>query len=934
MKKHKNKYSFKFFKFLLLSLLLSGAYGIYSSSSNNSLSTANPNEVPYISTYYIKPVVAPNEDVIIDFYITDYNHTEYVEETFDHTFTVTVKVDGKDDIVIKGLKGGDHSVNLGKFPNLGEQKFSIIATDQYGRNSHELFNFFLVKNTEISKPKCECEFSCKFKTPHDCTEETVYSGKCKCDYVCKCENTTGNQVLTNEYIMTEADLIKYNIKNTDNYEVKYVKTLNITNPTPATVKTALEEAAKSITPSSNTYTCIIADTKGTGEPGQWWGETIVKYAPDYNKDAVMEESKNTRLGLQKFLDDKKAEGYKKVTLLNGVYRIDHLEPIYIPTEFTLDMNGATFKQNQFTGDKALMVDLNNTFDSHVINGTIEGDYYSHDYVNSPNSSEWVNGISIRGESKYSSFENLVVKDITGYGGTNGIANSRDKSLGYTYIYPKKIGDSFTLGDIDISNGEAITSDSRTTSNFIDISGYGDIGYLSISRYLGYQGNPCSTWNLMAHFYDENKNFIKSVNGYQYRRIEVPKEAKFMKVTILSTDKPTDLSVQLFRVPTHCAFKNIKFENCRAVGLAPAAMKDMLVENCDFTDSGQTLAKCAFDAEDGWDMMQDTTFKGLNFYDNPNNEFLTAAGHNFIIEDMRNGKLYFWDRTNSYVVRNSKNVKQSTLRNSGSQRTGYVRFYNNTINSNINIVSEKNTNWPIVVKDSTINGRAENMIGMGKYLRCNIGKNLSQTNTRETALGVGEFVDSYIHDKTGENTGGIYENCKFENISGNIHGTFKVTNSELFNIRLNAGSYEPNYSFKDSKLNNVQLNFGYWHQGAITTFENCKINTEDYLLRLPHYAMKYPINLLNNIINSNSPQGLINFYDDRTGGQAGDLIKQSILTLENNSINLPNSKYVIEGLNKNIINNINIVDKSNIFTPDSILLCNPESQKSPNIFINK
>ena len=34
----------------------------------------------------------------------------------------------------------------------------------------------------------------------------------------------------------------------------------------------------------------------------------------------------------------------------------------------------------------------------------------------------------------------------------------------------------------------------------------------------------------------------------------------MKVTILEESYPTDLSVQYFMVPTHCSFKNIKFEN--------------------------------------------------------------------------------------------------------------------------------------------------------------------------------------------------------------------------------------------------------------------------------------------------------------------------------------------------------------------------------------
>ena len=82
---------------------------------------------------------------------------------------------------------------------------------------------------------------------------------------------------------------------------------------------------------------------------------------------------------------------------------------------------------------------------------------------------------------------------------------------------------------------------------------------------------------------------------------------------------------------------------------------MLVENCEFTKCGQSLAKCAYDAEDGWDMMQDVTFRKLNFHDNPNNDFLTCAGHNFVIEDMTAGKVYFWERTNSYVVRNCNNI---------------------------------------------------------------------------------------------------------------------------------------------------------------------------------------------------------------------------------------------------------------------------------------
>lgn len=131
----------------------------------------NWNEVPYISTYYIKPVVKPGEEVFIDYYITDYYYKEYVEEDYSETFTVTVRVESQNDKLYHYLKAGDHKVSLGSFNNEGEQKFSILCTDKYGRNSHELFNFFLVQG----------------------------------------------DIEIKEYIMTEDDLITYNIKNTDNY---------------------------------------------------------------------------------------------------------------------------------------------------------------------------------------------------------------------------------------------------------------------------------------------------------------------------------------------------------------------------------------------------------------------------------------------------------------------------------------------------------------------------------------------------------------------------------------------------------------------------------------------------------------------------------------------------------------------------------------------
>lgn len=779
----------------------------------------NWNEVPYISTYYIKPIVKPGEEVFIDYYITDYYYKEYLKEDYSESFTVTVRVEGQHDKLYHNLKAGDHQVSLGSFNNEGEQKFSILCTDKYGRNSHELFNFFLVQD----------------------------------------------DIKIKEYVMTEEDLKTYNIKNTDNYEVKKIIDLSsLTTKNSSTVKAALVKAASNIIPESKTYVCVIADTDGDGNHDNWWRENQVVYSTDYDKNAILQEATNTRKGLQQLLDDKKNAGYNKLKLLPGIYRIDHQQQIYIPTQFTLDMNGAILKQNQFTGNKSLMIDLNNTFDSHVINGVIEGDYFSHDYTNSTNNSEWVNGININGEAKYSSFENLTIKNITGYGSSNGIANSRDGKLAYTYISPKSIGNTFKIGDVNRDTGLDITSTTRTTSDYRDISGYSDIGYLSVSVYLGYQGNPCGTWNLICHFYDENKNFITSIDSYQYRRIAVPKNSKYMRVTILNTAYPTNLSIQYFRLPTHCLFKNIKHENCRCVGMAPSAMKDMLMEACEFTNCGQSGAKCAFDAEDGWDMMQDTTFKYLKFNSNPNNHFLTCAGHNFIIDGQQNGKTYIWERTRSLIIKNCNNINL-TLQSGGKDtivRHGVYRVFNNNFNSatTVNNLVKNNTSTGVIsgiVYQSTVGGLSNESI----YNNCIIKISSSflsylnkislinctlQPNTNFNERYKLSFNNSHL-----ENC--YFDNCHFNGKSSlsNHNGFYsaKFTNCifEDVNIFPNVlANSDDLISFNNCTINYSTNNLIYYspyayNEGTFTQIEfiNCNINNIDNNLKSLIYAYAKP-----------------------------------------------------------------------------------------------
>ena len=629
--------------------------------------------------------------------------------------------------------------------------------------------------------------------------------------------------------MTTDDLIKYNIKNTDDYEERiYVKVEKLENNT-----NAVNEVADKYDVPKDKYVCFIATTEmdKNGNPieqktqGRYWLNSTVRYGKNYNKDKVAEESKNTRIGLQQLLDDKKAEGYNRVKLLKGQYRIDHELQIYIPSDFTLDMNGAVLKLNQFTGSKCLMVDVNDTFNSHLINGMIEGDYYAHDYSDSPNNSEWVCGVAING-SKYSSIEDLIIRDVTGYGACCGNGISRDGKY-YTYNSTKNIG-KFILGDVDRKTGLDIPSDIRvTTENFISTMKHEEdsIGYLSVSRYLGYQGLSGNTWNLIVHFYDENKGYIHSVDGYQYRKVRVPNNAKFIKVTLLGVVYPTDLSIHLFRNPLHCSYKNVVIDNSRCVGMALKQMNNFLVEDCEIKRSGQSGAFCGFDAEDGWDGMQDVTYRRLNFHDNYRNDFLTCAGHNFIIDGQLQGNIHIWERTRGLVVKNC-NCGSINLGSGGVEnivRHGVYRVYNNVFKEGV--VANN------LVKNITCKAEGQGLRGRVDNSTLNKLGGASNNYYTNCVIDINSNFLNYLSNQTAIN-------CDFKPVDGfndryklsfnNKEGKFYFENCNFFgkSLMANHNQFHSGH-FVDCNFDNTSIQVHVQSkEDDVILFENCKIGYEE------------------------------------------------------------------------------------------------------------
>ena len=605
------------------------------------------NQVPYISTYYIKPVLKTNEDNIVNFYITDAEDKSYTEDDDSYRYKVIITRQNKKDIILYNLKAGDYSVNLGNYEEEGEYEFSIVCRDQYGRFSHELFNFIKVEN------------------------EKIY----------------------NTYQVTEQDLIDYGIKYNNDREIRLLLDCSDifvdytdSNERIAKMKERTAQAVADYDLPDGHYVVAIPDRDGDGvyqgkhKDGMYY--QAVRYADGYDKEVVELECNETRLGIQKLLNDKLEQGYNKVIMYKALYMINANEGadkkdqgIRVPKGMDLDLNGSTIKLNPHAGCSTIMMYIADSEDTHLHNGIIEGDYFAHDYVNSTNNSEWVCGVGLEGKSKYSSVYDLEIKNITGYGLTNGLTQRGD--YGYTEGGVKNCSQ-FTVGiDIDQITGKEIENQYRSTCDYQNVI---DCKYMSCSRYLGYQGNSVGTWNMILHFYDKDKKYIKSINTYKYRAVRVPDGAVFARTTILNYVSCDHLSYQFFNVPTHCEFRNIKIDNARCVGCAPAQMKDMLFENIEISNSGQTSANCALDAEDGWDGMQDATFRNVIFHDNPLNNWLVCAGHNFIIEDSpRINTIYAWGKCRGLVIKNTT-ANSIYIEDAGVMKTFIPRFYNVQANS--------------------------------------------------------------------------------------------------------------------------------------------------------------------------------------------------------------------------------------------------------------
>ena len=276
---------------------------------------------------------------------------------------------------------------------------------------------------------------------------------------------------------------------------------------------------------------------------------LTQYSINKENSEIVEDMVNNRMGLTNLFHDLQEQGYRKCVLPNGIYRVNRAKrrgvgeetPIDIPTRFTVDMNGSTFKLHPYNDSEYgnigqvnnTMIVMNDTFDSHIINGTFEGDYAER------KANGWANGYNGEGSNcftasggAFNSLDNITITQITGYNSGAG----QNGSYGWG-----KLG--AWEDNVVIINGVDTFKEGYTTSKLgtMDDAMLAN-HYIVASVWLGYGGLKSSRWNIDFHFYDENQNFIETIRTYQYTRCRIPENAKYFRVTFFSNASNTSYEI--------------------------------------------------------------------------------------------------------------------------------------------------------------------------------------------------------------------------------------------------------------------------------------------------------------------------------------------------------------------------------------------------------
>ena len=515
-------------------------------------------------------------------------------------------------------------------------------------------------------------------------------------------------------------------------------------------------------------------------------EDLAVYQINKNDSTDANDLETTRDGLTKMFQDLADKGYKKCVLPTGTYRINGEDKRYscilIPSNFTVDMNGSTFKLNTVLSNNTgcSIVTMNDVENAHLTNGTLEGDRWERKELGLETGyqGEPINTFLFRG-CKNCSISNLTIKDTTGH--TVG--------TGYVWGPVTKISEYTKTRIVD---GEEVASDNCSTSNMIDLTKMKEWSdYVSVGQAEGYRGIKGKSGVIYVHFYDENQKYMETVTGYQFRKIRMSENAKYARVTMLGTITMEDnVSFHCKHLGDYLEIKNIDFVDTRTTAMAPSACNNLLIENCTYTRAGNSITPCAVDFEDGWQECQDVYYR--------NNKVLETSGTATVIDNTGYNHVYEGIEGHRMVIR--RGVLGGVIRN--------VQDTNSTIN------------WTV---GNTVVCKYSRLYDVKSGNICVSHSSTESGFFEEFKVRNCEIEGTYLNSSTDIVT---YENCVFPKLSG--------MNFVLKNCVVQPQPYWGeniycyNCEFKNLETHGGEIGFSLNKFDSERLFENCKFTGKTVL----------------------------------------------------------------------------------------------------------
>nr|DAJ41443.1 MAG TPA: hypothetical protein [Caudoviricetes sp.] len=335
-------------------------------------------------------------------------------------------------------------------------------------------------------------------------------------------------------------------------------------------------------------------------------------------------AKQNNIGINQLLSNTKNNGYKKIIMINDIYTLDyHENEINPPSNFIVDLNNATFKVTQCNDiSSGKMFNIKTVINTHVINGNLIGNYKGFDFVTTQTNT----GSSIPGEglsvidiygSKYCSFENIKTSNSVGY--NIGVFQDNNNIM-IGGLASVKFINRYYINTV----GEEIDSDILSTTDYIDISRLLEKGEFQVNVYQGYAGYKGTVAEIFIHFYDGNKNYIRTIKSRQYQICKILDDnVKYIRITGFTNGDDMDgMNVQYINASKNCELINIYSKHTRSCAMHPGVYNHLLIKDCKFDDvaseSGEfQVTKLALDFEDGYQYGRNLFFinnevlKGVN-----------------------------------------------------------------------------------------------------------------------------------------------------------------------------------------------------------------------------------------------------------------------------------------------------------------------------------